>query len=132
MSKNTVVDNRTEINNLRIENARIKAEVNMMKALSRGHSTSHLYQQMAEENERLNSELNKLKEVIDSFKCMPIDEHQTFSGWRLDEEFRIKSLIDCLKTGSVEAAITFTHRNQREFRKSLTEKQNSAKDIVQP
>jgi hypothetical protein len=36
--------------------ARLKAEVDMLKASSRGHSTTHLYQRMAEENARLKAE----------------------------------------------------------------------------
>ena len=43
------------------EIARLKAEVEMMKASSRGHSTSHLYQQMAEENARLKAEVERLE-----------------------------------------------------------------------
>jgi len=42
------------------DNARLKAEIEMMKASSRGHSTSHLYQQMAEENARLKAEVERM------------------------------------------------------------------------
>jgi regulator of replication initiation timing len=47
------------------ENARLKAEIEMMKASSRGHSTSHLYQRMAEENARLKAEVERLRLIGD-------------------------------------------------------------------
>ena len=46
---------------LEAENARLKAEIEMMKASSRGHSTSHLYQRMAEENARLKAEVDAVR-----------------------------------------------------------------------
>jgi hypothetical protein len=41
--------------------ARLKAELEMLKASSRGHSTSYLYQQMAEDCVRLKEEVERLK-----------------------------------------------------------------------
>ena len=46
------------------ENARLKAEIEMMKASSRGHSTSYLYQQMAEENARLKADIERLTKSV--------------------------------------------------------------------
>ena len=46
------------------EIARLKAELEMLKASSRGHSTSHLYQQMAEENARLKAEVERLTLIV--------------------------------------------------------------------
>ena len=47
------------------EIARLKAELEMLKASSRGHSTSHLYQQMAEDCARLKAEVERLTYVDD-------------------------------------------------------------------
>ena len=46
-----------------LDYARLQAETQMMKTSMRGHSTTYLYQSMAEENARLQAELERLKEA---------------------------------------------------------------------
>jgi len=76
---------------------------------------------------RLKKEAERLKEIIDSFKTMPIIEGQSFNGWKLDEHYRLVSLVECLRGGSIEGAEQFTHKKYREFQKSMIEN-NAAKE----
>jgi hypothetical protein len=83
------------------------------------------------EVERLKSEVERLTEIIDSFKTMPIIEGQSFNGWKLDEHHRLVSLVEYLRDGSIEGAKQFTHKEYREFQKTMIEK-NAAKEGKHP
>ena len=75
---------------------------------------------------RLKAEVERLTEIIDSFKTMPIIEGQSFNGWKLDEHHRLVSLVEYLRAGSIEGAKQFTHKEYRDFQKTMIEK-NAAK-----
>jgi hypothetical protein len=79
------------------------------------------------ENARLKAEVERLTQIIDSFKTMPIIEGQSFNGWKLDEHHRLVSLVEYLRAGSIEGAKQFTHKEYRDFQKTMIEK-NAAKE----
>lgn len=83
------------------------------------------------ENARLKAEVERLTEIIDSFKTLPIIEQQSLNGWKSDEEYRLISLVKCLQAGQIEAAKQFTHKEHREFQKIMIDKYK-AKEDTQP
>ena len=104
-------ENQAELKATRIENARLKAE-----AVTKDYLITEL-----------KAEVERLTEIIDSFKTMPIIEGQSFNGWKLDEHHRLVSLVEHLRAGSIEGAKQFTHKEYRDFQKTMIEK-NAAKE----
>jgi len=96
--------------------ARLKAELEMLKASSRGHSTSHLYQQMAEDCVRLKEEVDKLHarwlQMLDENKDLRQTNgqyHQALSENRnLEaENARLKAEVERLTEAGDEMAVCF-------------------------
>ena len=76
--------------------ARLKAELEMLKASSRGHSTSYLYQQMAEDCVRLKEEVERLEDFNSNLRDFLMQDEKGDLLCYADYA-RLKAEVDRLK-----------------------------------